>query len=83
MSYEQLESVWPVSGSVLIKDGVIFLVAGRSMFLDGGRRRLDELRTGADASVLADDIAQSLLANGAGDDAARAAGAVRPTDPPR
>jgi outer membrane protein assembly factor BamB len=45
MSYEQLESVWPVSGSVLIQDGVAYALAGRSMFLDGGMRllRLDPL----------------------------------------
>ncbi|MHC4329772.1 MAG: outer membrane protein assembly factor BamB family protein, partial [Planctomycetota bacterium] len=35
-SFEQLESVWPVHGSVLIQDGVLYCVAGRSMFLDGG-----------------------------------------------
>ncbi|MHC4204704.1 MAG: outer membrane protein assembly factor BamB family protein [Planctomycetota bacterium] len=40
MSYEQLESVWPVSGSVLIQDGVAYALAGRSMFLDGGMRML-------------------------------------------
>jgi outer membrane protein assembly factor BamB len=45
MSYEQLESVWPVSGSVLVQDGVAYALAGRSMFLDGGMRmlRLDPL----------------------------------------
>ena len=45
MSYEQLESVWPVSGSVLIQDGVAYVLAGRSAFLDGGMRmlRLDPL----------------------------------------
>jgi len=45
MSYEQLESVWPVSGSVLIQDDVAYVLAGRSMFLDGGMRmlRLDPL----------------------------------------
>jgi outer membrane protein assembly factor BamB len=36
MSFEQVESVWPVHGSVLIQDGVLYCVAGRSMFLDGG-----------------------------------------------
>ena len=40
MSYEQLESVWPVHGSVLILDDVLYCVAGRSMFLDGGMRFL-------------------------------------------
>ena len=36
VSYGQLESVWPVHGSVLIEDSRLFCVAGRSMFLDGG-----------------------------------------------
>ena len=45
MSFEQVESVWPVHGSVLVQDGVVFCVAGRSMFLDGGLRflRLDPI----------------------------------------
>jgi hypothetical protein len=39
----QLESVWPVHGSVLVKDGVVVVAAGRSSYLDGGIRlyRLD------------------------------------------
>ncbi len=43
LSYEQIESVWPVHGSVLVQDGVLYCVAGRSMFLDEGLRmcRLD------------------------------------------
>jgi outer membrane protein assembly factor BamB len=43
MSFEQVESVWPVHGSVLIQNSVLYCVAGRSMFLDGGLRflRLD------------------------------------------
>ena len=36
MAFEQVESVWPVHGSVLVLDGVVYCVAGRSMFLDGG-----------------------------------------------
>jgi len=40
MAYEQLESVWPVSGSVLVQDGNVYCVAGRSAFLDGGMRLL-------------------------------------------
>lgn len=36
MSFEQIESVWPVHGSVLVRDGTVYCVAGRSMFLDGG-----------------------------------------------
>ncbi len=38
MAFEQLESVWPVPGSVLVEDGVVTFVAGRSSFLDGGLR---------------------------------------------
>ena len=39
----QLESVWPVHGSVLVKDGQLIASAGRSSYLDGGIRlwRLD------------------------------------------
>ena len=37
-SFEQVESVWPVPGSILIQDDVAFFVAGRSVFLDGGLR---------------------------------------------
>ncbi|UCC98979.1 MAG: PQQ-binding-like beta-propeller repeat protein [Phycisphaerales bacterium] len=39
-AYEQVESVWPVHGSVLIQDGALHCVAGRSMFLDGGLHML-------------------------------------------
>ncbi len=40
---DQVESVWPVHGSVLVVDGTVYGVAGRSAFLDGGMRlcRLD------------------------------------------
>lgn len=43
VSYEQPESLWPVSGAVLVQNDVVYAVAGRSMFLDGGMRlvRLD------------------------------------------
>ncbi|NNE00098.1 MAG: PQQ-binding-like beta-propeller repeat protein [Pirellulaceae bacterium] len=43
MAYEQLESLWPVHGSVLIHNDTVYCVAGRSNFLDGGLRliRLD------------------------------------------
>ena len=43
MAYEQVESVWPVHGSVLVQSDVVHCVAGRSMFADGGLRlcRLD------------------------------------------
>ncbi len=36
VSYDQIESAWPVHGSVLVQDGSVYCVAGRSMFLDGG-----------------------------------------------
>ncbi len=32
----QLESLWPVHGNVLIMDGVAYFAAGRSVYLDGG-----------------------------------------------
>ena len=33
---EQLESLWPLHGAVLVKDGVAYLAAGRHTELDGG-----------------------------------------------
>ena len=43
VSYGQVESVWPVHGSVLVQapgapdgDGIVYAVAGRTTFLDGG-----------------------------------------------
>ena len=52
MSYGKLESVWPVSGSVLVHNGEVCFVSGRSAFLDGGLRlyRLDA-RTGKTLSM--------------------------------
>jgi len=46
-AFEQVESVWPVSGSVLVRDGTVYCIAGRVVHLDGGLRllRLDS-RTG-------------------------------------
>jgi len=35
-SYGQLESLWPIQGSVLVQDGIAYFAAGRSSFLDGG-----------------------------------------------
>ncbi len=32
----QVESVWPVTGSVLVREGVVYATAGRSSYLDGG-----------------------------------------------
>ena len=50
-NFEQLESVWPVFGSVLVVDGTAYVTAGRSIFLDGGISfyRLD-LETGQSLS---------------------------------
>jgi len=36
MAFGQLESAWPVNGSILVRDGVAYVTAGRSSFLDGG-----------------------------------------------
>jgi len=36
MAYGQLESLWPVHGSVLIHEGVVYCAAGRSTWLDDG-----------------------------------------------
>ncbi len=58
MALEQLESVWPVHGSILVQKDLAHFVAGRSAFLDGGLRyfRLDAA-TGRKLSELAlDDL---------------------------
>jgi len=36
VTFDQLESTWPVHGSVLVQDGVVYCTAGRSSFLEGG-----------------------------------------------
>ena len=36
VAYGQLESPWPVPGSVLVVDGVAFFAAGRQSYADGG-----------------------------------------------
>ncbi len=36
--FGQVESAWPVHGSVLVSDGVAYVTAGRSTYLDGGIR---------------------------------------------
>jgi outer membrane protein assembly factor BamB len=40
VAWEQLESVWPLHGSVLVQDGVVWCVCGRSIYLGGGLRLL-------------------------------------------
>jgi outer membrane protein assembly factor BamB len=43
VAYGQLESAWPVPGSILVRDGMAYFAAGRSSYLDGSIRlcRLD------------------------------------------
>ena len=36
VAFNQLESAWPVHGSVLVQEEIAYAVAGRSSFLDGG-----------------------------------------------
>ncbi len=36
VSFNQVESVWPVQGSALVQDGIVYFAAGRSSFLNGG-----------------------------------------------
>jgi len=57
MSFEQLESVWPVHGSVLVQNDVAWCVAGRSIFLDGGLRllRLDPATGGLLSETVLDE----------------------------
>ena len=46
-SYGQIESVWPVHGSVLVDSGKVYFAAGRSSSSDGGIRLYAlELKTG-------------------------------------
>ncbi len=54
---EQLESVWPVHGSVLVLNDTVCCVAGRSMFLDGGLRflRLDPISGDKISEKILDD----------------------------
>ncbi len=35
-AHDQMESIWPVHGTVLVQNGTIYVTAGRSSFLDGG-----------------------------------------------
>ncbi len=58
MAWEQLESAWPVHGSVLVHDGVLYCTAGRNMYLDGGIRfiRLDPATGELLGEVVMDDM---------------------------
>jgi outer membrane protein assembly factor BamB len=57
MAFEQLESVWPVHGSVLVQNGTVFTVSGRSNYLDGGLRfiKLDAASGSKLAETIIDD----------------------------
>jgi outer membrane protein assembly factor BamB len=37
-AFDQVESIWPVHGSILVDKGVAYFTAGRSTYLDGGIR---------------------------------------------
>ncbi len=55
----QVESTWPLHGSVLVRDGLAYVAAGRSSFLDGGIRLLAvDVATGAikHRAVLHDEV---------------------------
>ncbi len=64
-AFEQIESVWPVHGSVLVLNdpstgpgqAMVYCVAGRSMFLDGGLRflRLDPMTGGKISERILDE----------------------------
>ena len=44
---DRLESVWPIHGSVLVQDDVVYFAAGHTSYLDGGIRLYGlDLRTG-------------------------------------
>jgi outer membrane protein assembly factor BamB len=45
-AFDQLESAWPVHGSVLVQDDTLYVTAGRNSYLDGGLEllRLDPFR---------------------------------------
>jgi outer membrane protein assembly factor BamB len=36
VAYNQLESVWPVHGNILVHEGAAYFAAGRSSYIDGG-----------------------------------------------
>jgi hypothetical protein len=56
MYFEQVESIWPVHGTVLVLNDKIYCVAGRTMFLDGGMRLLQlDPRTGEKLSEIVMD----------------------------
>jgi len=63
VAYEQVESIWPVHGSVLVQGNEVHCVAGRSMFLNGGIRYL---RLDADTGRLISETMMNDLHPGTG-----------------
>lgn len=57
MAWEQLESAWPVHGSVLVYNDVLYCTAGRNMYIDGGIRliRLDPITGNLIGETVMDD----------------------------
>ena len=51
-AFDQIESVWPVHGTILVENDVAHFIVGRSAFLDGGMQyvRIDA-RTGSQIAV--------------------------------
>lgn len=51
-AFDQIESVWPVHGTILVENDIAHFIVGRSAFLDGGMRyvRIDA-RTGSQIAV--------------------------------
>ncbi len=56
--YQQLESLWPVHGSVLVYNDTAYCLAGRNMFFDGGMRllRLDPATGNKLSETVLDEI---------------------------
>jgi outer membrane protein assembly factor BamB len=54
ISYGQIESAWPISGSVLVQNDRLYCVAGRSMFLDGGLRMI--VLNGATGELITENV---------------------------
>ena len=57
-AFEQIESAWPIHGSVLVENDTVNCVAGRSVFLDSGLRflRLDAATGKKLAEVIYNEI---------------------------
>jgi len=57
VSYNQMESIWPVHGSVLVTGGSLYALAGRNLFFDGGMRlvRLDPKTGRKQAETILDE----------------------------